>query len=123
MEQKIQGKLYGEPTRHFSAILGYRELVEDVQDRFGPTHPFTALSPKLAGTIFFYKIEKSLSRKIIVGVDPDDSYSSVPYQKGSTFLWYLEDIVGGPDKMEAFLRFSKILPLNRLIQMISKPCS
>ena len=30
------------------------------------------------------------------GVDPDDAFSVVPYEKGSTFLWYLEDTVGGP---------------------------
>ena len=30
------------------------------------------------------------------GVDPDDTFSVVPYEKGSTFLWYLEDTVGGP---------------------------
>ena len=29
-------------------------------------------------------------------MDPDDAFSKVPYEKGSTFLWYLEDLVGGP---------------------------
>ena len=38
-------------------------------------------------------------------MDPDEAFSSVPYEKGSTFLWYLEDIVGGSAKMEPFLRF------------------
>merc|ERR1712088_111994 len=38
------------------------------------------------------------------GVDPDDAFSVVPYEKGSTFLWYLEDTVGGPELFEPFLR-------------------
>lgn len=28
--------------------------------------------------------------------DPDDTFSSVPYEKGSCFLYYLERILGGP---------------------------
>lgn len=36
----------------------------------------------------------------LTGVDPDDAFSVVPYEKGSTFLWYLEDLVGGPRKIK-----------------------
>lgn len=35
---------------------------------------------------------------------PDDAFSSVPYVKGSTFLRYLEDLLGGPKVFEPFLR-------------------
>ena len=70
----------------------------------GPTNPFTALVPRLAGA------------------DPDDAFSVwqhdvsvyflaitfsiqvVPYEKGSTFLWYLEDLVGGAEVFEPFLK-------------------
>lgn len=61
------------------------------------------------------------------GIDPDDTFSSVPYEKGSNFLYYLEtkvcrgsgaacyahafDILilgpkqlGGPEAMDAFLK-------------------
>ncbi len=38
------------------------------------------------------------------GVDPDDAFSTIPYEKGSTFLWYLEELVGGGAKFEPFLR-------------------
>jgi leukotriene-A4 hydrolase len=38
------------------------------------------------------------------GVDPDDAFFSIPYEKGSTFLWYLEELVGGPEKFEPFLK-------------------
>lgn len=30
------------------------------------------------------------------GVDPDDAFSSVPYEKGFALLYYLECLVGGP---------------------------
>ena len=31
----------------------------------------------------------------LTGIDPDDVFSLVPYEKGSNFLWYLEEVVGG----------------------------
>jgi len=85
-ERKIKGRLEGEATRHFSAIGGWNSMEETIEKVLGPTNPFTALVVDLAG------------------VDPDDAFSVVPYEKGSTFLWYLEDTVGGADKMEPFLR-------------------
>lgn len=36
----------------------------------------------------------------IKGIDPDDALSIVPYEKGSTFLMYLEQKLGGPGKYE-----------------------
>ena len=32
------------------------------------------------------------------------SLQVVPYEKGSTFLWYLEDLVGGAEVFEPFLK-------------------
>ena len=52
----------------------------------GPDNPLTALVVDLDG------------------VDPDDAFSVVPYEKGSTLLWYLEDLVGGPEIFEPFLK-------------------
>ena len=45
---------------------------------FGKDDQFTELVPNL------------------VGVDPDDAFSSVPYEKGSSLLMYLEEKLGGP---------------------------
>ena len=51
-EQKILGRLQkGEPSRHFAAILGWRKLMNTVQETLGPTNPFTALSPNLTGKV------------------------------------------------------------------------
>ena len=38
------------------------------------------------------------------GVDPDDAFSSVPYEKGSALLYYLETLLGGPEAFEPFLK-------------------
>jgi len=85
-ERKIVGRMHGEPARHFSAILRWKDLQETVNVNLGATNPLTALVPRLAG------------------VDPDDAFSVVPYEKGSTFLWYLEDTVGGAALFEPFLK-------------------
>jgi len=85
-ERKIVGRMHGEPARHFSAILRWKDLAETVNVNLGPTNPLTSLVPNL------------------VGVDPDDAFSVVPYEKGSTFLWYLEDTVGGAALFEPFLK-------------------
>jgi leukotriene-A4 hydrolase len=39
------------------------------------------------------------------GVDPDEAFSAVPYEKGFAFLSYLENLLGGPGR-NIFLYFS-----------------
>lgn len=34
------------------------------------------------------------------GVDPDDAFSIVPYEKGFTLLYHLETILGGPGNID-----------------------
>jgi hypothetical protein len=36
-------------------------------------------------------------------VDHDDAFSVVPYEKGAAFLWYLEELVGGPGEFRPIL--------------------
>jgi len=85
-ERKIVGRLHGEEYRHFSAILRWTELEECINKVFGADNPLTQLVVDLKG------------------VDPDDAFSVIPYEKGSTFLWYLEELVGGKEQFEPFLR-------------------
>ena len=35
----------------------------------------------------------------MVGIDPDDAFSTVPYEKGHTLLYYLETLVRGVGKL------------------------
>jgi leukotriene-A4 hydrolase len=67
------------------AQIGLGDLQKSV-DRFGADHPFTCLCPRLQG------------------VDPDDAFSSVPYEKGFNFLTYLEANILGEETMNKYLR-------------------
>ena len=84
-ERKIIGRLHGESMRHFDAIGGWKDLKYGI-DVLKHDNPLTALVLDLTG------------------VDPDDAFSVVPYEKGSAFLWYLETLVGGPSIFEPFLK-------------------
>ena len=72
LERKIIGRMYGEKALQFHAANGYLSLIDSIH-QIGETHNFTALVPDLSG-----------------GVDPDDSFSKVPYEKGFYFLYYLQ---------------------------------
>ncbi|MCL4132094.1 UNVERIFIED_CONTAM: hypothetical protein GTU68_037934 [Idotea baltica] len=84
LERKVKAKMAGTPAQHMSAIEGWNSLQYCIEHR-GSTDPLTALIPDLEG------------------IDPDDAFCSVPYEKGHTFLWYLQSLVGGPDEFDPFL--------------------
>ncbi|EGD76915.1 hypothetical protein PTSG_12699 [Salpingoeca rosetta] len=84
-ERKILGRLEGRLERHLAAYEGLNALRDSVE-HFGEDSPYTALCPKFDGSL-----------------DPDDVFSSVPYEKGSNFLFYLESIVG-EEAMNDFLK-------------------
>ena len=68
LERRIVADITGdEKARDFSAIIGWKALSNSIR-QFGEDHNFTKLIPDLKGQ------------------DPDDAFSSVPYEKGSTFL-------------------------------------
>ncbi|KAI0390146.1 leukotriene A-4 hydrolase [Xylariaceae sp. FL0594] len=75
LERRIGAAIHGEPQFDFSAIIGWKAL-EDSVELFGADHEFTKL-------IINHK-----------GVDPEDAFSSVPYEKGFHFLYYLDRLVG-----------------------------
>lgn len=56
-------------------MLGWKDLVDSVE-HFGHDHPYSALAPN------------------VEGIDPDDVFSSIPYEKGFNLLYYLECLVG-----------------------------
>ncbi|KAJ5788107.1 hypothetical protein N7457_003097 [Penicillium paradoxum] len=84
LERRILAAIHGEAYRHFSAIIGWKSLTDAV-DHFGDQHEFTKLIVDLKGK------------------DPDDAFSSVPYEKGFNFLFYLENLVGKA-------KFDKFIP-------------
>ena len=67
---------------NFYRNAGQKETV----DLFGSDHPYTCLVIKNEGDI-----------------DPDDSFSRIPYEKGFSILYYLQSIFG-VEKFEGFLK-------------------
>ncbi|KAJ2948307.1 hypothetical protein O0L34_g7543 [Tuta absoluta] len=89
LERKIAASLIADPTearkeRDFHSLLGLQELKDGV-NKLGVDSPFTKLVLNLTG------------------VHPDEAFSIVPYEKGSLFLRYLEDLVGF-ESFEVFIR-------------------
>eukprot|EP01135_Chromosphaera_perkinsii_P000954 Nk52_evm52s153 gene=Nk52_evmTU52s153 len=85
VERLIIGEKYGESTRQFHASLGWSVLKEAVKVK-GEDSPLTCLV---------------LDNE---GVDPDDAFSTVPYEKGFALLYYLETLVGGKVEFMKFLK-------------------
>lgn len=74
LERKITGKLRGEAYRHFDAQLGLNDLRDSVR-HMTERGIDTALFPDLQN------------------VHPDDAFSTVPYEKGHTLLFCLEQAI------------------------------
>jgi leukotriene-A4 hydrolase len=85
LERKIISKISGELHRQLDSVIGFQDLKDSI-DQFGESHEFTKLVPNLKG------------------FDPDDAFSSVPYEKGYNFLYYLETLVGGGEVFEPFIK-------------------
>ena len=83
-ERRIQEALHGPDKSVLDWALGQTALDLELA-RFGPESPLTKLRTDLAG------------------VDPDDAFSSIPYEKGSRFLTLIERAVGRP-RFDAFVR-------------------
>uniref|UniRef100_A0AC35U662 Leuk-A4-hydro_C domain-containing protein n=1 Tax=Rhabditophanes sp. KR3021 TaxID=114890 RepID=A0AC35U662_9BILA len=86
-ERKIIGRISGEEMRQFEALSGWESrLVPAVNEVFGHHHEYTKLVPRLNGA------------------DPDDAFSTIPYEKGSALLQYLEEILDDIPRFESFVR-------------------
>ena len=83
LERRIQAYVHGEKFRDFSAIIGWKAFTDAV-NQFGTDHEFTKLVTNLKN------------------VDPDDCFSTIPYEKGFTFLYSLEKLIG-KEKWDKFI--------------------
>jgi leukotriene-A4 hydrolase len=86
LERRIKAAIEGEAEFDFEASMGWIKLTKTVQ-QWGEWHNYTCLVPDLSN-----------------GCDPDDAFSSIPYEKGAAFLTYLERVVGGKDKYVPFFK-------------------
>jgi leukotriene-A4 hydrolase len=105
LERRIVAAIHGEPERDFSAIIGWKAL--------GTVCPRSTKQISVLQANF--DIEDSVSlyleqgkpefTQLIIdhkGIDPDDAFSTVPYEKGFHFLYYLEKLVGR-DNFDKFI--------------------
>ncbi|KAH7072544.1 leukotriene A-4 hydrolase [Paraphoma chrysanthemicola] len=83
LERRIQGAIHGEEHRHFSAIIGWKALEGSIE-QFGKDHEYTKLIIDLKGQ------------------DPDDAFSSIPYEKGFHALYAFELLLS-KDKWDSFI--------------------
>jgi len=83
-ERRIHEALLGKEAVAMAAAIGRDDLQEDI-DRFGVDSPYLRLKNDLAG------------------VDPDDIYSTVPYEKGFLLVALLEKTVGR-EAFDGFMR-------------------
>ncbi|CAE7031882.1 lkhA [Symbiodinium sp. CCMP2592] len=87
IERRILGNIHGAAFRGLLLLVGYNDLVKtvDMLNKQGSSG-LTRLEPD------------------IDDIDPDDAFSRVPYEKGSLFLFYLEQLVGGEEPMTKYLQ-------------------
>lgn len=83
-ERKIVKELYGEGLASLQGTNGLKTL-ENTVKLLGEDSNFTRLNVSLAG------------------IDPDDAFSAIPYEKGCLFLTYLESLTG-EDQFMGFLK-------------------
>jgi leukotriene-A4 hydrolase len=72
LERRIQGAIHGESFRHFSAIIGWNDLTNSIISMGESAKRFSTLIQDLKDQ-----------------TDPDDSFSTVPYEKGFNLLFHV----------------------------------
>lgn len=86
-ERKIVGRIWGEEEAELHSLLGWESLKADIETMIEQ------------GKGVLTKLVKDLR-----GKDPDDAFSSVPYEKGFALLYYLQKLLGGPEVFEPYLK-------------------
>lgn len=86
LERRIQSAMHGEPTRHFSAIIGWSDLENSIAAMGDSASRYLTLVQDLKDRC-----------------DPDDAFSTVPYEKGFNLLFHIEQLVGGQEIFDGFI--------------------
>ena len=88
MERKLDSIIYGQELANLEAIIGNTELIIDI-NVLGEDSEYTKLLPDLTG------------------IDPNDQFSKVPYEKGFNLLTTIEKLVGNDNFREVMRRYIK----------------
>ncbi|KAF9526415.1 leukotriene-A4 hydrolase [Crepidotus variabilis] len=86
IERVLQERLHSPAERGFAYVIGSKALYDDLE-RYCD-------QPKFQRLVISFQNEE----------DPDDAYSSVPYEKGANFILHLEQTLGG---LDVFLPYVK----------------
>ncbi|KAL0950506.1 hypothetical protein HGRIS_007315 [Hohenbuehelia grisea] len=86
IERVLQEKLHSPAHRGFSFLIGQKALNDALKQY--------ADRPKYQRLVIDYE----------PGEDPDESYSSIPYEKGANFILHLERTLGGLDVFLPYVR-------------------
>jgi len=86
VERLLQQALKGPEERGFSFIIGAKALKDALEGY--------ANKPKYQRLVIDFEY----------GEDPDDAYSSVPYEKGANLILHLERVLGGVDVFLPYIR-------------------
>jgi leukotriene-A4 hydrolase len=86
-ERVILARMHGESCRQIHGFNGWIDLQSEVE------------TLTRAGNVAFTKLVPNLT-----GVNPDDAFSTVPYEKGFALLYTLQELLGGPAVFEPFLK-------------------
>ncbi|XP_052678415.1 leukotriene A-4 hydrolase-like isoform X2 [Crassostrea angulata] len=86
IERKVTGRLHNSNTLPQFMAAGKAVELKEIIEEVLKNGPYTRMIPDLKG------------------VDPNDAFCIVPYEKGFTLLFYLETLLGGPEVFEKFLR-------------------
>ena len=84
-----------------------RSSQKRIKKDFSRTKPLPIEGTKaLSGSIDAFGADNLLTAMVpdLKGVDPDDAFSSVPYEKGCGLITYLEQQLGGRDIMEPWFK-------------------
>ncbi|KAK6204883.1 leukotriene A-4 hydrolase 2 [Scheffersomyces amazonensis] len=80
--------VYGEAVRQFNAIIGWSDLENNLKSMGDNVETYSTLIQDLKQ-----------------GQDPDDSFSSVPYEKGFNLLFHIEQKLGGKKVFDKFIPY------------------
>ncbi|KAG7820825.1 hypothetical protein KL928_000909 [Ogataea angusta] len=87
LERRILERLHGEKHRHFSSIIGWTDLENSIAAMGSTASKYSKLVLNLKH-----------------GDDPDDSFSTVPYEKGFNLLFHIEQTLGSKEAFDPFIK-------------------
>jgi len=85
MERKVLEFFYSKDYAAIDYFTGNTSMVEQMDSWYGLDDPYSSLFPDIGDD------------------DPENSFSDVPYEKGSQFLYYIESLIG-MDAMQRMLQ-------------------